>query len=88
MTANSLIEDTLERIGGRYHPGALAWVKRARPRQWEEMLTLEEEINRRASIGDEEGLKKALGEYQGMILDMVRMFKSPGEGQGVLFDGR
>jgi len=60
MTANRLIDLTLKEIRERHQPGTLPWMKANRPEEWGKMLTLEGEINKTASGGDLEGLKKIL----------------------------
>ena len=82
MTANSLIELTLEEIARDYQPGTLVWMKRSRPKEWGTMLTIEERINKMALGGDRDGLRGALSDYQGLILAMVKEFKTIKENRG------
>ena len=82
MTANSLIDFTLEEIAREYQPCALALMKAGRPDDWERMVVLEGEINKMALGSNTEGLKRALSEYQGLILTMVKEFKALKEKKG------
>lgn len=67
MTANSLIEVTLESINQAYQPGTLPWMKANRPDEWGKVLAMEGQVNEMALGGAMEGLRKALSEYQGLI---------------------
>ncbi len=84
MTANSLIDSTMERINRVYRPGTLSHMKRFHPDEWKRLVALEGEINKLAIKGDTEGLKKGLMEYQRLILGIMKMErpKSPGAGEG------
>ena len=73
--ANSLIDDTLKRINQGYSPGTLRWIK-GNPDRWAVLLTLEERVNKMALGSDTGGLKRALSEYQSLILTMVKEFKT------------
>jgi hypothetical protein len=84
MTANSLIDTTLEEIGRGYHPGVLGWMKGNRSQEWNKMVALEEKINRTTLKGDMESLKQALSNYKELILGVVEVFETP-KGQGNLF---
>ena len=64
MTANSLIDETLERINQEYQPGTLVWIKLNRPDNWEKVMALEQEINEAAFERDFGKLKKVLESYQ------------------------
>lgn len=75
MTANRLIDLTLEEIGRDYQPGSLPWMKVNRPDEWGKMLTLERGINGMALGGNLDGLRGALNEYQSLIPAMVKEFK-------------
>ena len=88
MTANSLIDLTLERIGREYQAGTLPWTKANRPAEWGMMLTMEWRVNKMALGGTMEGLRKALSEYQGLILAMVREFKAHKGETGNLLEQR
>jgi hypothetical protein len=88
MTANSLIDLTLEEIAREYQPCAFAWMKAGRPDDWKRMVVLEGEINKMALGSDTEGLKRALSEYQGLILSMVKEFKAHKGETGNLLEQR
>jgi len=75
MTANLLIDETLERINQEYQPGTLPWMKTNRLNEWEKLLAIECMVNELALGSNLNGLREALGEYQGLILVMVREFK-------------
>lgn len=87
MTANSLIDDTLERINQGYHPGTLTWIKTNRPEEWGKILAIEGKINSMALGGNIEGLREALNNYQGVILAMVKFLKLVKGRTGNLFEG-
>jgi hypothetical protein len=72
MMANSLIDATIREIAQAYQPGTLAWMKVNRPNDWGDMLTLEGRVNKMALGSDTEGLKRALSEYQSLIITMVK----------------
>jgi hypothetical protein len=72
-----LIEQALLEINEGWVPGALEWMKRARPHEWQNMIGLEEKINRLALGSDIDGLKKALKEYKELMLGMAKAFKTP-----------
>lgn len=57
MTANRLIDATLNEIAQRYQPGTLVQMKRTRPKEFEKFKAIEKEINRLALGGDLGGLK-------------------------------
>ena len=76
MTANSLTNETLERINQEYQPGTLVWTKVNKPDAWGKMLTMEERINKMALRGDLDGLRGALSNYQGLIFTMVKEFRT------------
>ena len=82
MTANELTDLTIEEITGDYQSGTLAWTKVNRPNEWGNMLTLEGRINRAALESDLSGLREVLGEYQRIIMAMVREFKVLKENKG------
>jgi hypothetical protein len=67
MMANSLIDETLERINQEYQPGTLVWIKVNRPDDWEEVIGLEQEINEAAFERDVGKLKKVLESYQELL---------------------
>ena len=77
MTANSLIDLTLEKIAKGYSPGTLPWIKVDRPDDWRRMVGLEGEINERALKEDISELKKVLEHYQELIFSMVKKFETP-----------
>lgn len=85
-TPHDLIDRTLEKINQEWRPGALGWMKRSRPGDWTRMVALEGEINKMALEGNLEGLRGALGEYQSLILAMVRAFRTPRGEMGNLFN--
>lgn len=85
MTANSLIDTTLEEVGRGYHPGALGWMKGNRPQEWNKMVALEEKINQAVLSGDGTGLKQALSNYKELILGVVEVFETPKGQTGNLF---
>jgi hypothetical protein len=72
-----LIEQVLREINEGWVPGALDWIKRSRPSEWQNMIELEEKVNRLALGSDIDGLKKALDEYKELMLAMARAFKTP-----------
>jgi len=76
MTANSFIDETLERINQEYEPGTLVWMKRTRPKEWGKTVAIEGKINEMVLKGDMKGLEKVLGEYEGLISTMVGSFKT------------
>lgn len=76
MTANELTDLTIEEITRDYQSGTLPWMKVNRPNEWGDMLTLEERVNKMALGSDTGGLKRALSEYQSLILTMVKEFKT------------
>lgn len=82
MTVNSLIDLAIREIAQAYQPETLVWTKANRPNGWGIMLTMEERINKMALGGDIDGLREALNEYQGLILAMVREFKTIKEVKG------
>ena len=67
------IDTSLKNLGLAYESGTLAWLKQSRPGDWKKMLSLEQEINRLASEGDEEGLAKALDGYENFVLKVVEV---------------
>ena len=77
-----LIEKTLQEINRAWESGAIEWMKANRPNEWGTMLTLEGRVNELALGSDTEGLKRALSEYPGLILGMVREFKTLKEKKG------
>ena len=79
---NQLIDVTVKKINQQYHPGTLAQMKLNRPDDWGNMLALEGRVNEIALGGTMEGLRKALSEYQGLILSMVKEFKAIKEEKG------
>ena len=74
---NSPIESTLTEIAKRYEAGTLPWLKRNRPDAWERLLRLELRINTAALEKDKKGLTEALTEYETLIGEMVKTFKTP-----------
>ena len=76
MTVNSFIDATLREIAQAYQTGTLAWMKVNRPNDWGNMVALEGRVNEMALGSDTEGLKRALSDYQSLILTMVREFKA------------
>lgn len=71
----SLISEALKEIASAYQLGTLGWMKVNRPDEWGKMLALEQRINEKALRSDTESLRKALSEYQELILAMVKEFK-------------
>jgi hypothetical protein len=82
MTANSLIDATIREIAEAYQPRTLAWMKANSPDDWGNMLTLEGRVNEMAFGSDTDSLKRALSDYQGLILAMVKEFKALKEKKG------
>ena len=82
MTVNALIDLTLLEIAREYHSGTLPWMKKNRPNEWGDMITLEKKINGMVLEGNLKGLRGALDEYQSLILAMLREFKSLQEKKG------
>ena len=74
MTANSLIDFTLEEIARDYQPGVLPWAKANRRGEWDKMLTLERRINEIALGCNHEDLRGVLDEYRSLTLAMVKEF--------------
>ena len=73
---NHLIEETLLQINEGWTPGALEWMKRTRLSEFEQMVALEEEINRFALSRDMDGLNEALKNYDELMVGMARIFKT------------
>jgi hypothetical protein len=73
---HGLIDRTLEEIARDYQPGVLPWTKANRPDGWRKMLIAEQKINKMPMSCDLDGLRGALSNYQGLILAMVKEFKS------------
>jgi hypothetical protein len=73
---NKLVTTTLKRIGIDYQPGALEWLKQNRPKDWEKMIVLENEINRLASDNDEKGLAEALDKYERFVLKVIALYSN------------
>ncbi len=67
MTANLLIDETLDRINQEYHSGTLLRMKKI-PEEWNRLVSLESEINKMALCGNVEDLEDALGRYKALIL--------------------
>jgi hypothetical protein len=82
MTANSLIDITIREITRDYQPGTLAWMKANSPDDWGNMLTLEGKVNEMALGSDTEGLKRALSDYQMLILAAAKEYKALREEKG------
>jgi hypothetical protein len=82
MTANGLIDLTLKEIARDYQPGTLPWMKVNSPEEWRRMLILEQRINGMALEGNLDSLRGALEEYQGLILGIVKEFRSLKEKKG------
>lgn len=76
---HGLIDRTLQGMNEAYKAGALEWMKGSRPEDWKRMVAMETMINEKALTGDIEGLRKALEEYPGFMLEMVKAFSSGGE---------
>jgi hypothetical protein len=81
MMTNSLIDDTLKRINQGYSPRTLRWIK-GNPDRWAVLLTLEGRVNEMALGSDTEGLKRALSDYQKLILAAVKEYKALKENKG------
>ena len=77
-----LIEKTLQEINRAWESGAIEWMKANRPNEWGTMLTLEGRVNEMALGSDTEGLKRALSEYQSLIITMVKDYKALKENKG------
>jgi len=86
MTANSLIDLSLEEIARGYQPGVLPWMKADKPKEWNEMIALEKKINDEAVKEDVEGLKETLRRYKVLIQIMVKKFRTPKGESGNLFN--
>jgi len=65
-----LIDLTIREIDEVWRPGTLEWVKRARPRDWERMLTVEGKINRVALEENVDALREALRTYKELMVSM------------------
>ena len=61
-----LIEQTIQEINKAWKPGTLSGLKPL-PGAWQRMLSLEDQISRKALAGDIDGLKKALEKYKGLF---------------------
>lgn len=79
---NELTDLTIEEITRDYQSGTLPWMKVNRPNDWGDMLTLEGRVNEMALGGNIEGLKRALSEYQSLIITMVKDYKALKENKG------
>lgn len=73
---HNLIDETIKKIEMVWSEGMLEWIKLNRPEGWGKVLTMEGKVNEMALGGTMEGLRKALSEYQGLILAMVQEFKA------------
>jgi hypothetical protein len=80
-----LIDQALLEVNEEWAPGALDWMKRTRPSEFERMVTLEEEINRFALSRDMNRLNQALGRYKELMLGIAKAFKVPKGASGYLF---
>jgi len=58
-----------------YSPGALRWMKKSRPEDWERMISLEKKIDQEALAGEVLSLKETLTQYKELILSVVRIFQ-------------
>jgi hypothetical protein len=76
-----LIEETIQEINKAWKPGTLSGLKPL-PGAWQRMLSLEDEINRKALAGDTNSLKKVLVEYKELFSGI-----DSGERQGILGTG-
>jgi len=73
MMANSLIDETLERINREYRTGTLVRMKRFHSTEWRKLLILEEEINRCALEENMVPLSGVLIEYERLLGLMNKM---------------
>ncbi len=73
MMANSLIDETLERINQEYRTGTLARMKRFHSTEWRKLVILEEEINRCVLEENMVPLSRVLIEYEGLLGLMNKM---------------
>jgi len=71
-----LVDQTLQEINRGWKPGASEWTKANRPDEWGKMLILECHINEMVLGGNQEGLRGVLDQYRGLILQIVKEFKS------------
>jgi hypothetical protein len=71
-----LIDQSIREINKAWESGAIEWMKANRPNNWANILTLEGKVNEMTLRSDTEGLKRALSDYQSLILNMVREFKA------------
>jgi hypothetical protein len=78
MTASLLIDDCLKKIGKFYMPGLLPWLKKNRPEDWKEFLSLETKINRAALRDNKEGLAHDLKQYKVFVEVMESVFCATG----------
>ena len=72
-----LIDQTLREINKAWTPGALEWMKRTRPNDFEKMVALEREINRIATTKNINELVEVLRSYKDMALGVAETFKTP-----------
>jgi hypothetical protein len=77
LSVHSKIDTALEEINRNYQPGTLEWTKVNRPEDWKKMISLEDRINQAILRGDGEELERALGDYQKLIFEMAKLFKTP-----------
>ncbi len=83
-----LIEQAMQEIDEGWVAGALEWMKRVRPSEWQNLIGLEEKINPLVFESDVSGLKEVLKEYKELVLRMARAFKTPkGETRGLFQHG-
>jgi len=83
---HTLIDQTIREINKEWESGALEWIKVNRSDVWRKILALEGRVNEMALGSNLKGPREALGEYQGLILTMVKEFKTPKEKTGNLFE--
>lgn len=70
-----LIEMTLIEINEFWESGTLEWCKKFHREAFERMVSIEEEINRKATAGNTEGIKEASSQYKNQVSSMVAEFK-------------
>jgi hypothetical protein len=71
---HSLIDRTLHEINKFWQKGLLNWIKLTHPKEWSEILNLEEKINTLVFEGDEKGLSEFLTKYRDLFLELSREY--------------
>ena len=71
---HSLIDRTLHEINKFWQKGLLNWIKLTHPKEWSEILNLEEKINTLVFGGDEKGLSEFLTKYRELFLELSREY--------------